>query len=129
MKNKAMLLLLPALLIGLATAAQAREIDKNFHETFEVDQKVRLHLDHGDGSVTITPWDKDVLDVTVRYNANIHKLGWGPRADFHVDVPSRLGQSNMAPTMSTLQALPLPVRARSLPPSSKRRRPISLAGR
>ena len=44
----------------------------------------RLLLEHGDGDVTITPWDKDEVDVVVRYRASVSKIGPGKIGDFEV---------------------------------------------
>jgi len=54
--------------IGLFVAAMlvsawpvlAAEIDKDFHQSFEVRPGQRLVLRHGDGDVTVTPTDGDV---------------------------------------------------------------------
>ncbi|MEA3409858.1 MAG: DUF4097 family beta strand repeat-containing protein [Candidatus Eisenbacteria bacterium] len=65
--------------------ALAREIDKSFHETFDVSKGVVLSLDYGDGDVTITPWDQDVIDVVVRYRADVKTIGFGTEPDFDVE--------------------------------------------
>jgi len=83
-------MLLVALVAGIVvmapvTAATAKEIDKDFHESFDVKEGVRLRLEHGDGDVIITPWDKDVIDVKVRYHAEIKTIGFGSEPDFNVE--------------------------------------------
>jgi DUF4097 and DUF4098 domain-containing protein YvlB len=67
--------------------AAAEEIDKNFHKTFSVKTGDSLALRFGDGNVTITPWDKDILDVTVRYWADVDLVGvrLGGRDTFDVE--------------------------------------------
>ncbi|MBN2566279.1 MAG: DUF4097 family beta strand repeat protein [Candidatus Eisenbacteria bacterium] len=69
----------------LSTGASARLIDKDFHRTFDVAQGVRLELRHGDGDVTVNPWDSDVIDVAVRYHADVKALGIGVQPDFDVE--------------------------------------------
>jgi hypothetical protein len=70
---------------ALCSTASARLIDKDFHESFDVGEGVTLRLDYGDGDVTITPWEKDVIDVHVRYHAEVTAVGIGARADFDVE--------------------------------------------
>lgn len=65
--------------------AAARVIDKDYHETFDAEQGTKLLLFHGDGDVTITPWDRDVIDVKVRYHAEVTSVGIGKEVDFSVD--------------------------------------------
>jgi len=67
--------------------AGAEEIDKKFHKSFPVKTGDALSLRFGDGNVTITPWDKDLLDVTVRYWADINLVGvrLGGRDAFDVE--------------------------------------------
>lgn len=69
----------------LAMAAGAKEIDRDFHRSFDVSRGVRLDLRHGDGDVTIKPWDKDAIDVTVRYRADVSRIGFGGDPDFDVE--------------------------------------------
>lgn len=63
----------------------AQEIKKDYHETFDVEKGAVLHLKHGDGDVTVTPWDKDEVDVTVRYRAEFKTIGFGSKRDFEVE--------------------------------------------
>lgn len=72
----AIILLLPGL------PAEGGEIKKDFHETFDVSEKSQLRLKHGDGDVTILPWDKDILDVKVQYRAEDKSIGVGGERDF-----------------------------------------------
>jgi DUF4097 and DUF4098 domain-containing protein YvlB len=85
MKKLAFALLVPSLLIATTISATAKEIKKDFHESFKVQKGVTLHLKHGDGDVTITPWDKDVVDVKVHYRADSKLLGLGGKHDFDVE--------------------------------------------
>jgi len=84
MKKALPIYLIAIILLSFAVAAYAKEIKKDFHESFDVDKSTRLLLKHGDGDVTIRPWDKDVLDVRVRYRAEHKSLGWGGKRDFDV---------------------------------------------
>jgi len=71
--------------LGFGGAVAAEEIDREFHETFQVEPGMRLQLYHGDGNVTITPWDQNSLDVLVRYRATVKKLvGWSKHDDLDV---------------------------------------------
>ena len=65
--------------------ATARMIDKNYHETLEVEEGMKLILLHGDGDVVITPWDQDVIDVKIRYHAEVTSVGFGTEMDFKAD--------------------------------------------
>ena len=73
------------LVAAACSPAPAREIDKNFHETFDVSEGVVLSLDYGDGDVTITPWDQDTIDVVVRYSADVTAIGFGTDPEFDVE--------------------------------------------
>jgi hypothetical protein len=67
--------------------ASAKDINKDFHQTFDVKQGDTLRLRHGDGNVRLTPWDKDIIDVKVRYRADIDAVGirLGSKDDFNVE--------------------------------------------
>jgi DUF4097 and DUF4098 domain-containing protein YvlB len=67
--------------------ALAKEINKNFHQSFDVKEGDTLRLKHGDGNVQLTPWDKDIIDVKVRYRADIDAVGirLGSKDDFNVE--------------------------------------------
>jgi DUF4097 and DUF4098 domain-containing protein YvlB len=71
---------------GLGRVA-AEEINKNFHQSFNVKGGDSLCLRFGDGDVTVVPWEKDVIDVSVRYRADIDVAGirLGGRDDFDVE--------------------------------------------
>jgi DUF4097 and DUF4098 domain-containing protein YvlB len=85
MKKLAFTLLVASLLIASTISARAREINKDFHKSFDVRKGVSLHLKHEDGDVTIIPWDKDVVDVEVHYRAELKSLGIGGKHDFDVE--------------------------------------------
>ncbi|NIN01529.1 MAG: DUF4097 family beta strand repeat protein [candidate division Zixibacteria bacterium] len=85
MRRIAFLLLAPFLLFASATPAGAEKISKDFHKSFDVKEGVTLHVKHGDGDVTITPWDKDVVDVEVRYRAEVKSVGIGGKLYFDVE--------------------------------------------
>jgi nitrite reductase/ring-hydroxylating ferredoxin subunit len=78
---------LVVLMVGLAgvTPAAAVTVDRDYHETFDVREGVSLDLRHGDGDVTITPWNRDVIEVRVRYLAEVKRVGFGGVPDFSVD--------------------------------------------
>ncbi|MBN1165288.1 MAG: DUF4097 family beta strand repeat protein [Candidatus Krumholzibacteriota bacterium] len=84
--------LLTCLLVSLfALPASAGDIKKHFHEEFKVDRDTRLRLKHGDGNVTIRNWNKDTLDVEVRYHASHKHLGSGKERDFTVKFSEKNG--------------------------------------
>lgn len=84
-------LIAAALSLGLAAAASAEPIDREFHESFEVARGARLELVHGDGGVEITPWERDVIDVHVVYRAELKSIGAATKPDFQVDFSQRGG--------------------------------------
>jgi DUF4097 and DUF4098 domain-containing protein YvlB len=71
--------------LAAPTPSAARQVNKDYHETFKVAEGHRLLLVHGDGDVTITPWDRDEVDVVVHYRANVTKIGPGKVGDFEVE--------------------------------------------
>lgn len=73
------------LLVGIGSPACAREIDKTFEKTFDVSEGTTLRLFHGDGDAVITPWDKDVIEINVRYHADLTTVGFGTEPDFDVE--------------------------------------------
>lgn len=89
MKKKKISMILSILPLGLLllnpSAGTAKEIKKDYHESFDVKEGDRLNLRHGDGDVFITPWGKDVIDIKVVYRADVDFFGFGKRHDFSVD--------------------------------------------
>ena len=89
MTKKTVLALTVSFLVFISGSkwAAAEEIDKNFHKSFPVKTGDALSLRFGDGNVTIAPWDKDILDVTVRYRADVDLVGvrLGGRDTFDVE--------------------------------------------
>ena len=77
--------------VMMGSAAAVEEVERDFHETFEVREGMRLNLEHGDGGVSLKTWDRNQLDVVVRYHADVTILGFGRRkeADFVVDFDER----------------------------------------
>lgn len=82
-QNTLTLLAAGALLCAMPVSAD--KIDRNFHETFDVEPGASLHLVHGDGDVRITPWDQDVIDVEVRYRADMGGVVLGGSRDLEVE--------------------------------------------
>ncbi len=82
-------LLLLSFLIFSANAgpALAEEINKDFHQRFDVGKGDTLRLRHGDGNVKMIPWEENVIDVKVRYRADIDAVGirLGSKDDFNVE--------------------------------------------
>lgn len=69
------------LAIGAASAVEIRE---NFQESFDIAPGAILELHHGDGDVTLTPWDQDRIEFRIVYQADITKVGFGAKPDFDV---------------------------------------------
>ncbi len=84
MRNLVSVCLALLFMVSMVVSTQAKELKKNFHESFDVHKGMRLKLKHGDGDVTIKPWDRDVLEVEVHYRARYKSLGFGGERDFVV---------------------------------------------
>lgn len=71
---------------GLGTVS-AEEINKDFHQSFDVKEGDSLCLRFGDGNVQLIPWEKNIIDVKVRYRADIYLVGirLGRTQDFGVE--------------------------------------------
>ena len=71
---------------ALGTVA-AEEINKDFHQSFDVKEGDSLCLRFGDGNVQLIPWEKNIIDVKVRYRADIYHVGirLGRKQDFDVE--------------------------------------------
>jgi hypothetical protein len=76
---------IPVGVLAATSSVQSEEISRDLHKSFEVQKGYTLHLDHGDGDVTITPWDKDIIDVEVHYRAEAKSVGIGGKLRFDVD--------------------------------------------
>ncbi len=85
MKTSSLALLAVVTVAAAAGPAVGVVIDREFHESFDVEEGHRLTVEHGDGDVTITPWDKDVIDVEVIYHAELTSIGFGDAPDFSVE--------------------------------------------
>lgn len=84
MKHFVSICLAAVFLFAVTGDALCKELNRDFHESFNVEKGYRLKLHHGDGDVTITPWDKDVLDIKVVYRASYKSIGVGGERDFEV---------------------------------------------
>jgi len=71
---------------GLETVG-AEEINKEFQQSFDVKEGDSLSLRFGDGNVHLIPWEKNIIDVKVRYRADIDLIGirLGRKQDFDVE--------------------------------------------
>jgi len=85
MKKIILIVLSLVFILFSVSMAAAKEIKKDYHETFDAAMGDILHLRHGDGDVSITPWEKDVLDIKVHYLADVDFFGFGKKHDFRVD--------------------------------------------
>ncbi len=79
----------PALIAG---SAIAKDIEGDFHESWDLSAGDDLLLLHDDGDVRVTPWDRDVLDVDIRYRASFRRIGVGTEPGFTVEA-SREGNT------------------------------------
>jgi DUF4097 and DUF4098 domain-containing protein YvlB len=79
------------ILTATAVPAAGGEIIRDFNESFEVKQGHTLRLRHGDGDVTIIPWDKDIVEITVHYNAERKGFGDDSKLDFEVKFEEKNG--------------------------------------
>ena len=84
-KTRSLALLTAVIIAAAAGPAVGVVIDREFHESFDVKEGHRLAVEHGDGDITITPWDKDVIDVEVIYHAELTSIGFGDDPDFSVE--------------------------------------------
>jgi DUF4097 and DUF4098 domain-containing protein YvlB len=75
-----------AFFAGLGTIS-AEEITKDFHQSFDVKAGDSLCLRFGDGDVRLIPWEKNIIDVNVRYRADIDLVGirLNKKQDFDVE--------------------------------------------
>lgn len=71
--------------LSAPSAAAAEEIRRDYDRSFDVGPGDRLLLEHGDGDVEIAPWDRDVLEVKVRYRVDAVRIGIGWRGEFEVE--------------------------------------------
>lgn len=85
MKTRVPALIAAVLCMLLADGAPAGEYSKDFQRSFDVREGARLRLNHGDGDVTVRPWDRDVLDVVVLYRVEGRSFGLGEEHDFEVE--------------------------------------------
>jgi DUF4097 and DUF4098 domain-containing protein YvlB len=84
MKRFICVFVVPILAVAATVPALAEDLDRDFHKSFDVKQGAVLHLEHGDGDVTITSWDKDMVDVEVHYRAEVKSPGAGGKVHFDV---------------------------------------------
>ena len=68
---------------------EAKEIEREFHESFEVSEGMGLRLFHGDGDVVVEAWDRDVLDVEIYYRSDIRSFALGASRDPDFTVASK----------------------------------------
>ena len=76
---------LVALGVTLSSPALAEKVDRHLHQAFDVAEGARLVLHHGDGEVSISSWEKNVIDVDVVYRASIKKAGRGSVTELDVE--------------------------------------------
>jgi DUF4097 and DUF4098 domain-containing protein YvlB len=87
-KKISFILILFSMIFSIPTGvAAAKDINKDFHQSFAVKEGDTLRLRHGDGDVRLISWEKDTLDVKIRYRADIDAVGirLGSKDDFIVE--------------------------------------------
>jgi len=89
MKKLVIFILFIVILMLFIGSAAAKEINKDFHETFHVKKGDVLYLTHGDGDVNLLPWDKDLIDVEVHFRADVQRVGIGHEYHFDVEFNQR----------------------------------------
>jgi hypothetical protein len=89
MKKLVIFILFIVILMLFIGSAAAKEINKDFHETFHVKKGDVLYLTHGDGDVNLIPWDKDLIDVEVHFRADVQRVGIGHEYHFDVEFNQR----------------------------------------
>jgi len=70
--------------------ADAGEVRRDYHRSLVVERGTVLRLRHGDGDVLIAPWDKDSIQIAVKYRAE-HKGFGDAKADFRLDIREKHG--------------------------------------
>jgi len=85
MKGRLITIAVFLLIASMATTAASKEVKKDYHETFSVAEGHRLRLVHGDGDVTIASWDRDQIDIEVRYHVEYTRVGVGSEPEFEVE--------------------------------------------
>ena len=65
--------------------AAAGEIDARYNESYDVEPGARLELFHGDGDVTITPWNEDRIQIDVTLRMRFSRFGLGRDPDFEME--------------------------------------------
>jgi len=82
LKFKSLFIILLPFMVSILNGEVYR---KEYHESFDVQDGMQLRLNHGDGDVTINPWDQDVVKIDIIYHAD-HSGISGVRNDlFAVD--------------------------------------------
>lgn len=61
--------LLPGIILLVSQSHNPLEFKKDFYQNFEVKNGATLVLDHGNGRVEMTSWEKDVVSVQVHYHS------------------------------------------------------------
>ncbi|MBD3376480.1 DUF4097 family beta strand repeat protein [candidate division KSB1 bacterium] len=81
--------LVTLLLCSIIRVSHSEDVKKDFHESFPAEQGGKIHLEHGDGDVTIRPWSEPIIDVHVRYEISESGFRLGGERDFDVEFKQR----------------------------------------
>lgn len=88
--NRTMIPAALCIILAAPAALEGAEVSRDYHETFKIERGTVLRLRHGDGDVVISPWDKDVIEMNVRYRAE-HKGFGDAKADFTLEIREKNG--------------------------------------
>lgn len=80
---------LAVLSIASASTAAGTEVERSFDKRFDVKPGARLVLSHGDGELTVIPWDEDAISVEVRYRVRYRRVGLGSDPDLDVQFDQK----------------------------------------
>lgn len=78
-------LLAATVLVADAAAAHAGDIDRDYSRQFPAPPGTRLVLQHGDGDVTVSAWEKPEIDIHIVYRGTVKQVGFGSTPDFHAE--------------------------------------------
>jgi len=82
-------------------------IEHHFNRTFDVGEGTRLVLEHEDGNVSITPWDKEILEAEIHYRAEVIR---GQAPEFHLETHQEANEVRISGRWQRTSTQPFAVR-------------------
>ncbi len=77
-------------LLFFTSSVYSAEVEKQLQESVDVKEGMTFELIHGDGHVTITPWDRDEIRIDVKYHYEFTGIGVDDGDyDFQLDINER----------------------------------------